>query len=59
MGSFFRVQNNLITEWLDTALDSPGFAGAGNQNSPACQAVNTALAPPPNAAPANGGRGGN
>jgi len=60
MGSFFRVQNGLITEWLDTALDTAGPTAAANQNSPACQAVNAALAPPPpNAAPANGGRGGN
>ena len=58
MGSFFRVQNNLIVEWMDAALE-PGGAATPNQNSEACQAVNAALAPPPNAAPANGGRGGN
>lgn len=58
MGSFFRVRNDVITEWMDTQLD-PGPAPAVNQNSEACQAVNVALAPPPNAAPANGGRGGN
>jgi len=59
MGSFFRVQNGLIVEWMDTTLDPGGPATAANQNSEACQAVNAALAPPPNAAPANGGRGGN
>ena len=58
MGSFFRVRNDLIVEWMDSQLD-PGPAPAVNQNSAACQAVNAALAPPPNAAPANGGRGGN
>jgi hypothetical protein len=58
MGSFFRVQNGLIVEWMDTTLDPVGPAAAANQNSEACQAVNAALAPPA-AAPANGGRGGN
>ena len=57
MGSFFRVQNGLIVEWMDTALDPATPTPAANQNSEACQAVNAALAPP--AAPANGGRGGN
>ena len=56
MGSFFRVQNGLIVEWMDAALE-PGGSKPANQNSEACQAVNAALAPP--AAPANGGRGGN
>jgi len=45
MGSFFRVRNDLIVEWMDTQLD-PGPAAAANQNSEACQAVNAALAPP-------------
>ena len=58
--SLFRVQKNLITEWVDVVVEAKGpAAAAANQNSAACQAVNTALAPPPNAAPANGGRGGN
>ena len=59
MGSFFRVQNGLIVEWMDTALDPGPPTAAANPNSEACQAVNAALATPPNAAPANGGRGGN
>jgi hypothetical protein len=57
MGSFFRVQNGLIVEWMDAALE-PGGSKAANQNSEACQTVNAALAPAA-AAPANGGRGGN
>ena len=57
MGSFFRVQNGLIVEWMDTALDPGTPTPTANPNSEACQAVNAALAPP--AAPANGGRGGN
>jgi ketosteroid isomerase-like protein len=44
MGSFFRVQNGLIVEWMDAALE-PGAAATVNQNSAACQAVNTALGP--------------
>jgi hypothetical protein len=51
MGSFFRVQNGLITEWLDSQLDVAGSAAAPNQNSMACQAVNAALGPA--APPAN------
>ena len=46
MGSFFRVQNGLIVEWMDTALDPATPTPAANQNSEACQAVNAALAPP-------------
>ena len=46
MGSFFRVQNGLIVEWMDTALDPGPPTAAANQNSEACQAVNAALAPP-------------
>lgn len=57
MGSFFRVQNGLIVEWLDTAVDGASPATRANPNAPACQAVNAALAPPPNAAQAPGGRG--
>ena len=55
MGSFFRVQKGLITEWMDATLDPAGPAAAANQNSEACQAVNAALGPA-NAAPANGAR---
>ena len=54
--SLFRVQKGLITEWVDVVVEGASPAAA-NQNAAACQAVNTALAPPPNAAPANGGRG--
>jgi len=46
MGSFFRVQNGLIVEWMNTALDPAPPTAAANQNSEACQAVNAALAPP-------------
>jgi hypothetical protein len=42
MGSFFRVQNGLITEWMDSAVD--GTPAAPNPNSAACQAVNATLA---------------
>ena len=55
--SLFRVQKNLITEWMDVVVEAAGPAAAPNPNSAACQAVNTALAPPPGAPPA-GGRGG-
>jgi len=57
--SLFRVQKSLITEWMDVVVEARGPAAAANQNSEACQAVNAALAPPPNAAPAQapGGRG--
>ena len=44
MGSFFRVQKGLIVEWMDVPVDPAGPAAA-NQNSPACQAVNSALGP--------------
>jgi hypothetical protein len=53
MGSFFRVQQGLITEWMDTQIDPSGAGAAPNQNSTACQAVNSALGAPA-AAPANG-----
>jgi hypothetical protein len=56
MGSFFRVQNGQIVEWMDTALNGTGPAAAANPNAAACQTVNTALTPP--AAPAGGPRGG-
>ena len=44
MGSFFRVQNGLITEWMDTQIEGAAPAAAANQNSAACQTVNTTLA---------------
>jgi ketosteroid isomerase-like protein len=44
IASLFRVQKNLITEWLDVVVEGAG--SAANPNSAACQAVNTALAPP-------------
>ena len=57
MGSFFRVQNGLITEWMNTQLEGTAPAAAANQNAPACQTVNTTLAAfAP--APAGAGRGG-
>jgi hypothetical protein len=45
MASFFRVQKGLVTEWMyDTALDTaPAAATGGDPNSPACQAVDSAL----------------
>jgi hypothetical protein len=55
--SLFRVQKSLITEWMDVVVESAGPAAAANPNSAACQAVNTALAPPAGAPP-GGGRGG-
>lgn len=55
MGSFFRVQQGLITEWMDTQVDQAGPAAATNRNSAACQMVNAALGTPA-AAPANGAR---
>lgn len=42
MGSFFRVQNGLITEWMDSVVD--GTPAAANSNSAACQTVNATLA---------------
>ena len=45
MGSFFRVQNGLIVEWMDTAVNGTSPATRANPNSAACQAVNAALAP--------------
>ena len=44
MGSFFRVQNGLIVEVMDSAVDGTSPATRSNPNSPACQAVNAALA---------------
>jgi hypothetical protein len=44
--SLFRVQKGLITEWVDTVVESKGPAPAANANSPACQAANTVLPPP-------------
>jgi hypothetical protein len=43
MGSFFRVRNGLVVEWMDSAVDGTSPATRANPNSPACQAVNTAL----------------
>ena len=43
MGSFFRVRNGLVVEWMDTAVEGTSPATRTNPNSPACQAVNTAL----------------
>lgn len=54
MGSFFRVRNGLIVEWMDTPLAGAAPVTA-NPNSAACQTVNTTLAalpPGPAAAPA-------
>ena len=53
MGSFFRVRNGLVVEWMDSAVEGSSPATRANPNSPACQAVNAALgartggAPPP------------
>jgi hypothetical protein len=44
MGSFFRVRNGLIVEWMDAAVEGTSPATRANPNAPACQAVNTALA---------------
>ena len=44
MGSFFRVQNGLIVEAMNSAVDGASPAARTNPNSPACQALNTALA---------------
>jgi hypothetical protein len=44
MGSFFRVRNGLVMEWMDSAVDGISPATRANPNSPACQAVNAALA---------------
>lgn len=57
MGSFFRVQNGLIVEWMDTALDGTSTATTADPNSAACREVNTALIPPPALGP-TGGQGG-
>ncbi len=53
MGSFFRVQNGLIVEWMDTVLNGTSLATRANPNAPACQVVNTALGSRPGGAPAN------
>jgi hypothetical protein len=42
MGSFFRVKNGVIREWMDAQLD--GAPIAANPNTAACQKVNTTLA---------------
>ena len=55
MGSFFRVRNGLIVEWMDTPLAGAASAVTANPNSAACQMVNTTLAalpPGPTAAQA-------
>lgn len=44
MGSFFRVQNGLIVEWMNSAVEGASPATRTNPNAPACQTVNTALA---------------
>jgi hypothetical protein len=44
MASFFRVQNGLVTEWMNAQLEGTAPAAAANQNAPACQTVNTTLA---------------
>jgi hypothetical protein len=44
MGSFFRVRNGLVVEWMDSAVDGTSPATRANPNSAACQTVNTALA---------------
>ena len=42
MGSFFRVQNGLVTEWMDAQLG--GSPIATDPNSAACQKVNSTVA---------------
>jgi len=44
MASFFRVQNGLITEWMNSQLEGAAPAAAANQSSPVCQTVTTTLA---------------
>ena len=44
MASFFRVQNGLVTEWMNTQLEGAAPAAAANPNAQACQTVNTTLA---------------
>ena len=44
MGSFFRVQNGLVVEWMNSAVEGTSPATRANPNSPACQTVNAALA---------------
>jgi hypothetical protein len=44
MGSFFRVRNGLIVEWMDSAVDGTSPATRAKADAPACPVVNTALA---------------
>lgn len=44
IASFFRVQNSLITEWMDVMVESSTSTAGSNQNSEACQEVNAAFA---------------
>ena len=44
IASMFRVQHNLITEWLDVVVEAPNGAPAANPSAPACQVLNSALA---------------
>jgi hypothetical protein len=57
MGSFFRVQKGLVTEWMDVQLG--GSPVATDANSAACQKVNSTIASfaplPVNAIAAPGG----
>ena len=57
MGSFFRVQKGLVTEWMDAQLG--GTPVANDPNSAACQKVNSTIASfaplPVNAITAPGG----
>jgi hypothetical protein len=53
VGSFFRVQNGLIVEWMDTVVNGTSPATRANPNAPACQAVNAALASRTGTAPQN------
>jgi hypothetical protein len=55
MGSFFRVRNGLIVEWMDTAVDGAGTARGAGLNSTACQSVSVAFAARPAAAVPAGG----
>ncbi|MDR3475269.1 MAG: hypothetical protein P4M09_26760 [Devosia sp.] len=44
MGSFFRVQDGKIVEWLDAVLEGTDPAASANANLAACETVNTTLA---------------
>lgn len=46
MGSFFRVQNGLIVEMMNAAVDGASPATRTTPNAAACRAVNARLAPP-------------